>query len=143
MSLFVKGDKELIRKLQQLERAVATEILREELKTTAKQVVEIIKPTIPVGETKFLRRSLQVKPIKKKKRFTHGYRIASKVPTIGKGKDKRKGKYYAFAPEYGVRVARGKQRARRFMARGIKQAERLLPDTKARIWARIQAEWRK
>lgn len=134
ITLTVSGDKALAKALKDLEKKIATKILREELRTTAKEALAIIKPSVPVG-TGFLRRSLTVRAVKKKKRYTFAYRIFARSP-----KEKR---YYAFAPEYGVRKGKGKQPARHFMKAGISQAKALIGPTQQRIWKRIEAEWRK
>ncbi|MBS0207505.1 MAG: hypothetical protein JSS27_00990 [Planctomycetes bacterium] len=107
----------------------ANKVLRKELRETTKQAAALVKPMIPRGETKFLSRSLRVRVVKSKKRFDVAFRIVAKAT--------KEGKYYAFAPNYGVSVPRGRQAANRFMQRGIEQAESLVPDTLNRVLAGI------
>ncbi len=145
MKFSVDGDKKIIAALKEMEAKIAKKILNDELRKLAKEAMAIIKPLMPVGKTKFLRRSLTIKKIKKKRRYTVGFRIVARVPNDHP--------YYAFAGEYGVtrvggkrksrqpfRGVPGRQAAKRFMARGIKQAEQLLPQALNRIGVRITKE---
>ena len=131
INISVSGQKKLIKQLQQLGKATGGKILRKELRTTAKQVADLIRPMVPVDTGK-LRRSLTIRVVKKKKRYTVAYRIFSR-PIKGR-------KYYAFAAEYGRRKYAPFQGVP-YMKAGIEHANSLIPETLKRISEAIKAEW--
>jgi hypothetical protein len=97
--------------------------------------MNVIKPLIPVDTGK-LRRSLTVRVVKKKRRYTVAYRIIARPP--------KEGKYYAFAPNYGVtKRAAGKQSALHYMEKGIESATALMPATIQRIARAVEQAWKK
>ena len=130
----LQGDKKLIAKLNELGKA-GQKIVEEECRADAKAAVEYMKPLVP-KDTGRLRRSLTVRKIKKKKRYTVGFRIISRGVT---GK-----KAYLFVPNYGVKNRKaGKQPAHNFMRRGQRYAAARLPDTLKRIAKRVKQFWTK
>lgn len=146
----VDGDKALIKKLEALG-TKAVPVVAAVLKPEAQAEAKIVKANAPVGATKWLKRSVRVKRIKKKKRYTVGFRIVCIPPkkkqevirtsfgrevTIESG-----GRYYGFAPHYGVRRGRGKQAATRFMDSGTKYAESRLPAILSNIQRGVAAAW--
>jgi hypothetical protein len=129
----VVGDKELIKKLLKVGNE-ATKILRKELRPVAKTVATTTKPLIP-KRTGMLRKSVAIKPVKKKRRYNVAFRVVLRMP--------KEGKFYGFAPNFGVRKGRGKQPALRFMHKGLMAANAELPKLKSNLLRGVEAYWRK
>lgn len=136
---FQVDDKALIKQLEGLG-PKCKPLLRKVLKPYAVEIKNAIKPLVP-KRTGRLQKSITIKPIKSTKFYTIGFRVFGK--NVGKSKENPKGKFYLFAPEYGVKDGRGKQKAHAFLKLGSKQAESKLSSVKASIAAAIAAQWAK
>lgn len=147
----------LTKQLEQLGKKTATKILVDELKTTAKQTLARVKSLVP-KDSGALRRSLSMKRVKKRRRYSVAFRLFFKPlkeqRQVKRGlvarilrrpaKTKTVNRFYGFAPEYGVRRGRGKQPAQAMIHKhGKAYAESLKDATYARIKKRLHQEWRK
>jgi hypothetical protein len=143
ISATIKGEKELIAKLEKLGNK-ALKIVQKELKPVAQAEAKAIKEKVPIGATKWLKRSVKIKKVKKKRKFAVAFRIVCTPPKPKK--EGKKARYYAFAPNYGVKngkKGRGNQKAHNFMQAGTLHGESFLPTLLSNIARGVRAEWQK
>jgi len=129
----VRGSKELIKALQELEPKVSKKILRTELKKGAKEIAEVAKELAPTGPTGVLERSIKVKSARGK-RGQIGFNAE-----IAKGKGEENDGWYGAFVDLGTEH----QKAQHFMERAFDaKAEQLADEIVDRIWAGIEAAWK-
>jgi hypothetical protein len=136
----VKGTKDVLKLINLLGKSAA-KTLRTELRTVSKDIAAEIKPELPVDKG-FLRRSVAVRVIKKKKRYTVGYRVFARPP--------KQGKYYAMvAAEYGAKRVKIRgvfhpvhRPAPHYFSRAVASARTRLPQTIERVKQALQAQWK-
>ena len=137
----VKGTKEVLKLLDQMGKS-ANKVLRKELRAISKEVASDIKPHLP-RDTGFLQRSITVRAVKKKKRYSVAFRVVAKPP--------KEGAYYAFVPEFGASTVTGyggkeypvERPAEHNMTKAIDKAQASLPQSLQRIKAALEAEWKR
>ena len=136
---FKVDDAALIKQLESLG-PKCKPLLSKALRPLAVDIKNAIKPLVP-KRTGALRKSVTIKPIRSKKFYTIGFRIFGK--NVAKTKANPKGKFYLFAPEYGVKNGRGKQPSIGFLLKGSNIAEKKVPAVKQAIAKAIADQWAK
>ena len=136
---FKVDDKALIKQLESLG-PKCKPLRAKTLRPLAVDIKNAGKPLVPKRKGP-LRKSVTIKPIRSKKFYTIGFRVFGK--NVAKTKENPKGKFYLFAPEYGVTNGRGKQPGIGFMKKGAKIAEGKVPAVKDAIGRAIVALWKK
>lgn len=128
----IRGEKELIRALNGMERKVRNKILRTELKAGAKTLAEASKAIAPVGETGVIKRAIKVKSARTKKGQI-GFNAE-----IAKGKNQTDDGWYGPFVDLGTKH----QMAQQFMEKPFDQmADKLGEQIIERIWQGIEQAW--
>jgi hypothetical protein len=145
----IQGADKLIKQLKKLG-PLAGKILRTELRQTANEIKSDTQGFIPLDTGK-LRRSLSVRVIKKKKRYTVGFRIFCKeikgrkyyAPMVNYGVHKRKmpkGKTRKHRRVDRTQPGNGQQHGHHFFEKGLLQAEAQVPATLQRLRKAIESQ---
>lgn len=110
--IIVTGDKEIDRKLRQLEAKLAKKVIRQALRPALKPTLALARELAPVGETGDTKKAIKIRA---------GLRSRGRIKIvvmIGAGDFKGKTFYGSF-PEFGT----SRQKAQRFMIRAFEQTK--------------------
>ena len=129
-------DREIIKRLEGIGKKCVP-LLRKAIRPLANEVKKRVKPLAP-KRTGALRKSITVVPIRSRRFYTVGFRVFGRYVKAAGDED---GKFYAFAPEYGVRDGKGQQIQHAFFRNGARIAEGYIPRCKEAIAAAIVAAY--